>query len=77
MEQAEHTGVSDWKNEKQKGKKLGESEVVVTMTPPVLIHNNPVQIHFVPMGQNKKKEKINQKKPRILCSMAYIPRFSN
>ena len=56
-EQPEHSGVSDGKSEKEKGKNLGQSEVLVKMTPPLGIHKDPVHGFFVLARQHKKKKK--------------------
>ena len=42
--------------EKSKEKNLGESEVLMKMTPPDLIHKDPAHVGFVQMGRNKKKK---------------------
>ena len=60
--------------EKSKEKKLGELEVLIKMTPPVLIHKDPAPVGFVQMGRNKKKK---EQKPSLFCRTASIPTFCN
>ena len=42
--------------EKSKETKLGESEVLIKMTPPVIIHKDPAPVGFDQMGRKKKKK---------------------